>query len=148
METISSGADIEGDGWTVGVTTVGVFFFKQKTAYEIYQCDWSSDVCSSDLAESRKQGAMMQAIDKIYPKRFGADWRNRIDALFKKYGSQANQLISKNSFSPVLTDDERDFVRMVELGAGMANLDYGTKPSPKNTVDSAMKLYKELGLLS
>ena len=27
------------------------FFFKQKTAYEIYQCDWSSDVCSSDLDE-------------------------------------------------------------------------------------------------
>ena len=28
------------------------FFFKQKTAYEIYQCDWSSDVCSSDLVTS------------------------------------------------------------------------------------------------
>ena len=28
------------------------FFFKQKTAYEIYQCDWSSDVCSSDLRVS------------------------------------------------------------------------------------------------
>ena len=27
------------------------FFFKQKTAYEIYQCDWSSDVCSSDLSQ-------------------------------------------------------------------------------------------------
>src|ERR1044072_9494181 len=27
------------------------FFFKKKTAYEIYQCDWSSDVCSSDLVE-------------------------------------------------------------------------------------------------
>ena len=26
-----------------------VFFFKQKTAYEIKECDWSSDVCSSDL---------------------------------------------------------------------------------------------------
>ena len=25
-------------------------FFKQKTAYEIKECDWSSDVCSSDLA--------------------------------------------------------------------------------------------------
>ena len=25
------------------------FFFKQKTAYEIVDCDWSSDVCSSDL---------------------------------------------------------------------------------------------------
>src|SRR6056297_715332 len=26
------------------------FFFKQKTAYEILRSDWSSDVCSSDLA--------------------------------------------------------------------------------------------------
>jgi len=25
------------------------FFFKQKTAYEMPMCDWSSDVCSSDL---------------------------------------------------------------------------------------------------
>src|ERR1044072_4415623 len=24
-------------------------FFKKKTAYDLYQCDWSSDVCSSDL---------------------------------------------------------------------------------------------------
>ena len=30
-------------------SSVFFFFFKQKTAYEIYQCDWSSDVCSSDL---------------------------------------------------------------------------------------------------
>ena len=30
-----------------------IFFFKQKTAYEIYQCDWSSDVCSSDLDQCK-----------------------------------------------------------------------------------------------
>ena len=30
-----------------------VFFFKQKTAYEVSECDWSSDVCSSDLAGPR-----------------------------------------------------------------------------------------------
>src|SRR3546814_7314992 len=29
-----------------------VFFFKQKTAYEMRISDWSSDVCSSDLAAS------------------------------------------------------------------------------------------------
>src|SRR5213596_4189715 len=29
------------------------FFFKQKTAYEIRPCDWSSDVCSSDLPRRR-----------------------------------------------------------------------------------------------
>src|SRR3546814_17522645 len=28
----------------------GVLFFKQKTAYEMRISDWSSDVCSSDLA--------------------------------------------------------------------------------------------------
>src|SRR3546814_4105642 len=29
--------------------TLFVFFFKQKTAYEMRISDWSSDVCSSDL---------------------------------------------------------------------------------------------------
>ena len=29
------------------------FFFKQKTAYEVKECDWSSDVCSSDLGSMR-----------------------------------------------------------------------------------------------
>src|SRR3546814_15063533 len=30
-----------------------IFFFKQKTAYEMRISDWSSDVCSSDLDELR-----------------------------------------------------------------------------------------------
>src|SRR3546814_5679578 len=32
-----------------------VFFFKQKTAYEMRISDWSSDVCSSDLAGQHGQ---------------------------------------------------------------------------------------------
>src|SRR3546814_8462037 len=28
---------------------INIFFFKQKTAYEMRISDWSSDVCSSDL---------------------------------------------------------------------------------------------------
>ena len=32
------------------------FFFKQKTAYEIKECDWSSDVCSSDLEGASPKG--------------------------------------------------------------------------------------------
>src|SRR3546814_10046153 len=31
-----------------------VFFFKQKTAYEVRISDWSSDVCSSDLFGARQ----------------------------------------------------------------------------------------------
>lgn len=34
-----------------------VFFFKQKTAYEIVIGDWSSDVCSSDLTAAPPQAA-------------------------------------------------------------------------------------------
>src|SRR3546814_8706600 len=34
-----------------------IFLCKQKTAYEIRISDWSSDVCSSDLEESRGTGA-------------------------------------------------------------------------------------------
>src|SRR5881296_4012684 len=31
------------------------FFFKQKTAYEMLLCDWSSDVCSSDLTQRKER---------------------------------------------------------------------------------------------
>src|ERR1044072_9701461 len=43
-------------------------FFKQKTAYEIYQCDWSSDVCSSDLRCGTGRGSRVR--------RFTIRWRN------------------------------------------------------------------------
>src|SRR3546814_2066457 len=33
-----------------------VFFFKQKTAYEMRISDWSSDVCSSDLESKIEEG--------------------------------------------------------------------------------------------
>src|SRR3546814_4521067 len=37
------------------------FFFKQKTAYEVRISDWSSDVCSSDLAVVRLQDRRLRA---------------------------------------------------------------------------------------
>src|SRR3546814_2847460 len=33
-----------------------IFFFKQKTAYEMRISDWSSDVCSSDLRSDARLG--------------------------------------------------------------------------------------------
>src|SRR3546814_9563409 len=33
-----------------------IFFFKQKTAYDMRISDWSSDVCSSDLLLADKRG--------------------------------------------------------------------------------------------
>src|SRR3546814_5228431 len=45
------------------IVTCSVFFFKQKTAYEMRISDWSSDVCSSDLQETvmRRLSAERQA---------------------------------------------------------------------------------------
>src|SRR3546814_1161418 len=37
---------------------VWCFFFKQKTAYEMRISDWSSDVCSSDLARGNAEYAL------------------------------------------------------------------------------------------
>src|SRR3546814_18317067 len=37
-----------------------IFFFKQKTAYEMRISDWSSDVCSSDLTSSKHAFALGQ----------------------------------------------------------------------------------------
>src|ERR1051326_3336941 len=53
------------------------FFFKQKTAYEIKECDWSSDVCSSDLnsfscADFRPQERVQQMLRTQIFKRFFA----------------------------------------------------------------------------
>src|SRR3546814_1784202 len=39
-----------------------VFFFKQKTAYEMRISDWSSDVCSSDLAEVERHVDLAVAV--------------------------------------------------------------------------------------
>jgi len=38
-----------------GVIACVVFFFQQKTAYEIPKRDWSSDVCSSDLSVEQRE---------------------------------------------------------------------------------------------
>src|SRR3546814_11607451 len=40
---------------------VYVFFFKQKTAYELRISDWSSDVCSSDLIGVSKRANLRHA---------------------------------------------------------------------------------------
>src|SRR4029077_21291289 len=65
------------------------FFFKQKTAYEI-KCDWSSDVCSSDLIDrcrlqlaeralrERREGAdLLDLIARSEERRVGKECRSR-----------------------------------------------------------------------
>src|SRR3546814_6232058 len=57
-----------------------IFFFKQKTAYEMRISDWSSDVCSSDLSvDFRRGGDEMSRVATIGTvverDRFGNEYR-------------------------------------------------------------------------
>src|SRR3546814_5947199 len=44
------------------LVVVVFFFFKQKTAYEMRISDWSSDVCSSDLARACMNSTSPEAL--------------------------------------------------------------------------------------
>src|SRR3546814_2951832 len=58
-----------------------VFFFKQKTAYEMRISDWSSDVCSSDLVRSgaeRRRRIGNAARCRRQPCRYRCAWRHGV----------------------------------------------------------------------
>jgi hypothetical protein len=52
----------------------------------------------------------------------------------------------KSSFE--LSGNSKDIVRMIELGAAMADLFYGTKPNSEKAFETAKDFYKEFGLLA
>src|SRR5213079_290622 len=70
-----------------------VFFFKQKTAYEITTGDWSSDVCSSDLQTwtNQKEHPAVQAWSRLHPGRVSPGTietlkRNKKSAIYRLRG--------------------------------------------------------------
>src|SRR3546814_7941261 len=72
---------------------VFVFFFKQKTAYEMRISDWSSDVCSSDLIDA--DGAIAGTVENISTAVNGhtasiQSFGESIDGLSVRYGWKLN----------------------------------------------------------
>src|SRR3546814_3469855 len=85
-----------------------VFFFKQKTAYEMRISDWSSDVCSSDLlVEPVGQGVhglraveegAVQGDHRLRPARIAADHavdrlRLEADAVEQRVGQDRKSVV-------------------------------------------------------
>ena len=71
------------------------FFFKQKTAYEIKECDWSSDVCSSDLGSSADAVYIGRGSPFGNPFVIGRDGdRDEVCDKFERYIEQKPQLIA------------------------------------------------------
>src|SRR3546814_20162663 len=85
---------------TVGGT---FFFFKQKTAYEMRISDWSSDVCSSDLALERlgapqaPTGAVLAfagPVDAGRATMTNAGWDTTAAELRERFGFQQVRLLN------------------------------------------------------
>src|SRR3546814_8901119 len=61
--------------------SVFCFFFKQKTAYEMRISDWSSDVCSSDLAQQGPHLVEQRVAGRLDAGRGLAGGRHRQDGV-------------------------------------------------------------------
>src|SRR5213596_1973770 len=96
-----------------GLISVSFFFFKQKTAYEIRPCDWSSDVCSSDLNMSADaQVALGTALD----------------AVLKRDGALAAQVIAGGGILDLHLESVEDAVARGHLGRkGTVPLEHGVQ---------------------
>src|SRR3546814_750031 len=73
-----------------------VFFFKQKTAYEVRSSDWSSDVCSSDLVVTAAPKPLVAALDGQRLAITGALGQG---AVAKRIEDTANKQYTGNSFA-------------------------------------------------
>src|SRR3546814_11895219 len=102
---------------------LSVFFFKQKTAYEMRISDWSSDVCSSDLAtvvatESYPTGRGTEngSLVRRFAQRIGAGGTPYIDAvLLPDGGSEIRNL------APLMAYYDVDNTKVRYLGSTQWN---------------------------
>src|SRR3546814_10085792 len=102
------------------------FFFKQKTAYDLRISDWSSDVCSSDLANAAISNDLdaaigEQDIDQHAVVVLGipdAQRREYLDRTFAR-GHSAPELVQRQC----AFDREADLARMLRFAGTHRSLD-------------------------
>src|SRR3546814_4068311 len=95
------------------IRCAAVFFFKQKTAYEMRISDWSSDVCSSDLGKWLRSGLF--AGERGPPRVSGLGTAGRqaplawasvqVSGNRRKVGPDAGASAGETSLQPVGGDD-------------------------------------------
>ena len=91
------------------------FFFKQKTAYEIKECDWSSDVCSSDLVS--KSGELTAFINNIELMAQQGDIEEAIKNYRAVFEVLENKLRTLDDSYGIIQDAIRDALdKYIEIG--------------------------------
>src|SRR3546814_377782 len=99
-----------------------VFFFKQKTAYEVRISDWSSDVCSSDLMAHRYAIEPQQQFDITRGKN-ATDMKMTIDAMDLLSGGRVDGfgiMSSDCDFMPLTLRIRQDGLPVYGFGSAKA----------------------------
>src|SRR3546814_8654438 len=81
------------------------FFLKQKTAYEMRISDWSSDVCSSDLASLRSQIAIVQQEPILFHRTLAENIAYARPGASRAHVMQAARLASAHDFIMALPNE-------------------------------------------
>src|SRR3546814_5558089 len=114
------------------------FFFKQKTAYEMRISDWSSDVCSSDLAMrqagadgiAQQSAALVQRIEQDARQRL--EWGQRMGTAVDDLQRVAGQL--QRVSAGIWWDRLKEWLSAALIGLGLifaAALAYQWAKEPK-----------------
>src|SRR3546814_8243009 len=102
-----------------------VFFIKQKTAYELRISDWSSDVCSSDLAlsEYKQEGfTLANSLNRTYKAALAYNFQGTpgdVRPFSKLFNGKALSFLRDFNFTPLPSvvdfriDVDRDRKRVV-----------------------------------
>src|SRR3546814_13198795 len=106
-----------------------IFFFKQKTAYEMRISDWSSDVCSSDLAYAAAKRKLFERAELVTAvinrdDACGREWiaaqRSRIDVI--AYGIEGETPDLPHLIARELTLDGQGISFVVDSHLGRASI--------------------------
>src|SRR3546814_2317588 len=111
-----------------------VFFFKQKTAYEMRISDWSSDVCSSDLAPGGDAPIARGAAGAVGVAGECEAARQIVEHLGQRQETISTILVDRahrhrldqreiEAFTPAIVEHRRDFVLVESLQRNHVDLD-------------------------
>src|SRR3546814_6378844 len=84
-----------------------LFFFKQKTAYDMRISDWSSDVCSSDLAGYRHVGGQPGEAWEEFSRTGRLSWVSDLAEIQQAHGVSNVCADIGQSFANTIIDDPR-----------------------------------------
>ncbi|TET34099.1 hypothetical protein E3J61_03190 [Candidatus Dependentiae bacterium] len=81
----------------------------------------------------------------IYEQRFGPNWQADLKEFLNRYLGYAQYLVKKRPRA--LKKNEKELMRMIEIGAALENIYFNKQPSLKNVIKEAARMYSFLGFL-